>query len=98
MVVEILEAVGTRPGHIFNLGHGIHKTSDPGEGPHADPLRARALRAHPGRGVGLACRTGVLILGFGGPDSLDAVGPFMCNLMGREPSDELVVERVCGAT
>lgn len=29
MVVEILEKVGTRPGHIFNLGHGIHKTSDP---------------------------------------------------------------------
>ncbi|NTW28543.1 MAG: uroporphyrinogen decarboxylase [Coriobacteriia bacterium] len=29
MVVEILDAVGTRPGHIFNLGHGIHKTSDP---------------------------------------------------------------------
>jgi uroporphyrinogen decarboxylase len=29
MVVEILEAVGTRRGHIFNLGHGIHKTSDP---------------------------------------------------------------------
>ncbi len=28
-VVRILEAVGTRPGHIFNLGHGIHKTSDP---------------------------------------------------------------------
>lgn len=28
-VIEILEAVGTRPGHIFNLGHGIHKTSDP---------------------------------------------------------------------
>jgi len=29
MVVEILEAVGKRPGHLFNLGHGIHKTSDP---------------------------------------------------------------------
>lgn len=28
-VKEILEAVGTRPGHIFNLGHGIHKTTDP---------------------------------------------------------------------
>jgi uroporphyrinogen decarboxylase len=28
-VAEILEAVGTRPGHVFNLGHGIHKTSDP---------------------------------------------------------------------
>jgi uroporphyrinogen decarboxylase len=29
MVREILEAVGTRPGHVFNLGHGIHKTTDP---------------------------------------------------------------------
>jgi uroporphyrinogen decarboxylase len=28
-VVEILSAVGTRAGHIFNLGHGIHKTTDP---------------------------------------------------------------------
>lgn len=40
-------------------------------------------------------RTGVMLVGFGGPDSLDAVGPFMCNLMGEEPSDELV-QRVCG--
>jgi ferrochelatase len=38
--------------------------------------------------------TGVLLLGFGGPDSLDAVRPFMCNLMDREPSDQLV-ESVC---
>lgn len=29
-VLDILEAVGTRPGHVFNLGHGIHKTTDPG--------------------------------------------------------------------
>lgn len=34
--------------------------------------------------------TGVLLVGFGGPDCLDAVGPFMCRLMGREPSEELV--------
>lgn len=39
-------------------------------------------------------RSGVLVMGFGGPDSLEAVAPFMCNLMGREPSPELV-ERVC---
>jgi len=38
-------------------------------------------------------KTGVLLLGFGGPDCLESVGPFMCNLMGREPSDELI-ERV----
>ena len=35
-------------------------------------------------------KTGVILIGFGGPDCLDSVGPFMCNLMGREPSDELV--------
>ena len=29
LVIEILEAVGTRPGHIFNLGHGINKLTDP---------------------------------------------------------------------
>ncbi len=38
--------------------------------------------------------TGVLVLGYGGPDSIEAVRPFMCNLMGREPSDELL-QRVC---
>jgi ferrochelatase len=34
--------------------------------------------------------TGILLMGYGGPDSLDAIGPFMANLMGREPSEELV--------
>jgi len=37
--------------------------------------------------------TGVLLTGYGGPDSLDAVGPFMKNLIGVEPSAELL-ERV----
>lgn len=40
-------------------------------------------------------RTGILLLGFGGPDSLDAIGPFMRQLMGREPSPELIA-RVSG--
>jgi uroporphyrinogen decarboxylase len=26
---EVLERVGNRPGHIFNLGHGINKETDP---------------------------------------------------------------------
>ncbi len=29
LAVDILERVGTRPGHIFNLGHGIHKETKP---------------------------------------------------------------------
>jgi uroporphyrinogen decarboxylase len=35
---RILEGVGARPGHIFNLGHGIM--------PEADPARVRALVDH----------------------------------------------------
>lgn len=35
-------------------------------------------------------RDGVVIVAFGGPDCLDAVAPFMCSLMGREPSPALV--------
>jgi uroporphyrinogen decarboxylase len=49
LVVEILESVGDRPGHIFNLGHGIHKTSDPDKArllvqlvhEHSERIRAR---------------------------------------------------------
>ncbi len=36
--------------------------------------------------------TAVLLTGYGGPDCLDSVAPFMCNLMGREPDSELVDE------
>lgn len=35
-------------------------------------------------------RTGVLLTAFGGPDSLESVGPFMARFMGREPSPGLV--------
>jgi ferrochelatase len=40
-----------------------------------------------------AGRSGVLIVGFGAPDSLEAVGPFMLQLTGREPS-ETVLQQV----
>lgn len=42
MAADILERVGTRPGHIFNLGHGIHKDTDP---EHARAL-VRAVHEH----------------------------------------------------
>lgn len=35
-------------------------------------------------------KTGVMLVAYGAPDSLDAIGPFMRNLMGREPSQELI--------
>jgi len=35
-------------------------------------------------------RTGVLLTAFGGPDSLESVGPFMARFMGREPTPAIV--------
>jgi ferrochelatase len=35
-------------------------------------------------------KTGVLLVGFGAPDSFEAIEPFMRNLMGRDPSEELL--------
>jgi ferrochelatase len=37
-------------------------------------------------------RSGVLLTGFGGPDCLDAVGPFMCSIMGVEPPENALKE------
>lgn len=34
--------------------------------------------------------TAVLLMAYGGPDCLDAVGPFMCDLTGREPGPEML--------
>jgi uroporphyrinogen decarboxylase len=44
-VIDILEAVGTRPGHIFNLGHGIHKTTNPDKARHF----VRCVKEHSAR-------------------------------------------------
>ncbi|MBN1193565.1 MAG: ferrochelatase [Coriobacteriia bacterium] len=38
----------------------------------------------------MAERTGVLLTAFGGPDSVESVGPFMSRFMGREPSAAVV--------
>jgi ferrochelatase len=35
-------------------------------------------------------RTGVLLTAFGGPDRVEDVAPFMCSIMGRQPSAEAV--------
>ncbi len=32
----------------------------------------------------------VMVMAYGGPDCLDAVGPFMCELTGREPAGEML--------
>jgi ferrochelatase len=36
--------------------------------------------------------TGVLLTAFGGPGDLDEIAPFMCSLMGREPSEGALTE------
>ena len=82
--------------NIFTaLGQNMHERVHTTEVESRIPAIAQALGSHScGCWSVIMATTGVLLLGFGGPDSIDAVRPFMCNLMDREPSDELV-SKVC---
>ena len=46
-VIRVLESYGDGPGHVFNLGHGIHPEIDPAKvGVMVDTLREHSPRFH----------------------------------------------------
>ncbi|MFK8053947.1 MAG: uroporphyrinogen decarboxylase [Woeseiaceae bacterium] len=46
-VIRVLESYGSGPGHVFNLGHGIHPEIDPAKvGVMVDTLKAESPRFH----------------------------------------------------
>ena len=72
-----------RSGHgpfVFNLGEGVVPQTPP---EHVAVL-ADIVRAWPGDGRGMS-RIAVVLFNLGGPDSLDAVEPFLRNLF-RDPA------------
>ncbi len=80
---DVLARAGGRPGHIFNLGHGI-LPSTPLE--HVQAL-ARYVHQH------TRAMTGVLLMAHGTPSSMDEMPEYLRLVRGgRPPSPELVAE------
>ena len=84
--LRILEAVGARPGHIFNLGHGVLPETDPGD------LRRLVELVHentPGRGL----MDALVLMAYGSPTTPEDVRPYLEDVRGGRPvSDEAVAE------
>ena len=81
---DVLARAGGRPGHIFNLGHGM-LPSTPVE--HVQALAQ--VRAPPDA----PAMTGVLLMAHGTPASLDEMPEYLRLVRGgRPPSDELIAE------
>ena len=80
---DVLARAGGRPGHIFNLGHGIL----PLDAGRARP-GARALRSPTHTPM-----TGVLLMAHGTPSSMDEMPEYLRLVRGgRPPSPELIAE------
>ena len=83
----ILGRAGGRPGHIFNLGHGVHP-----ETPVANLQRSRS-KSCTGMSLSNNAPRGVLLMAYGTPASLDDVEPYYTDIRrGRRPSPELLEE------
>ena len=82
---DVLAAAGGRPGHIFNLGHGVMPETDP------DVLKRLVDAVH--SETAQLMRTGVVLMTYGSPRDLDDVAAYITRVRGgREPSDEVLTE------
>ena len=95
-VRQILAQAGGRPGHIFNLGHGI-VPGTPVENVQRVVQYVREFSAVPG---GHPClmlasqRHAVLLLAHGTPESLDQIPEYLRNVTSGRPMPESVIEEI----
>ena len=86
---DVLERAGGRPGHVFNVGHGLVPADAAGQ-------RAPARRARAGANVEVSARLpiGVLVMAYGGPASLDEIPGYLADIRHGRPTPREVLEEI----
>ena len=84
---DVLERADGRPGHIFNLGHGLV--------PQTPVDNVRLLVEHV-RGADIPDVTtpGVLVMAYGGPDSLDDIPGYLADIRAGRTTPRHVVDEI----
>ncbi len=89
-VKEILRAANGRPGHIFNLGHGIVPET-PVENVQAVVRMVREFRTREGPRV---AKQAVLLLAHGTPETVEQIPEYLRNVVSGRPVPQAVVEEI----
>ncbi len=85
---DVLAANGGRPGHIFNLGHGVLPETDP-------TVLDAARRGRARRRDRVTERTAVLLMAYGTPSHPDEIEAYYTDIRrGRPPPPELLANLV----
>jgi uroporphyrinogen decarboxylase/ferrochelatase len=98
-VDDVLMRADGRPGHIFNLGHGIFP-SVPVENVRRVvdyikeiPVRSEHFSA-PRAEARITSPVGVLVMAYGGPDSLDDLPGYLADIRSGRPTTPAVLEEI----
>ena len=98
---DVLEQSAGRPGHIFNLGHGILPNT-PMENVQRtiDYVREKTSRSS-GGGVDehnrpKKPRIGVLMMAYGGPNALNEIPGYLADIRSGRPTTPAVLEEITG--
>ena len=85
---RILERAGGRPGHVFNLGHGVLPGTDPDGARPAGRARARAHRDR--RSV----NTAVVLMAYGSPSEIEDIPAYLADIREGKPVSERAIEEL----
>jgi hypothetical protein len=81
-------------GHIFNLGHGLHQTTPVEKVKRlVDYVHENTGNNHEG-GDGVKYPLGVLLMAYGGPNSLDEIPGYLADIRSGRPTPARVVEEI----
>ena len=90
---DVLRRAAGRPGHIFNLGHGILPTT-----PVDNVRRLSRLRAHSDCENDIVSANGepigVLVMAYGGPNSLAEIPGYLADIRSGRPTPRAVVDAI----